>query len=167
MAILLPMALPPTVSDETIAVKRMEMIGVFQSNTTREAVMLPDTIPQISPITSLQTLLVLLACLISLIHSLEPVIFLEALAWKVASSQLSTATPIISNIIPINIITINKNPNNKTFILEAKEDMLPNMNDNIKVSINMIRIQLSFFIYLSPIKKTLVYYKLILRLRSS
>ena len=147
IAIILPIAFPPTVKEDTIAVKRTDIRGVSNNITTKDAEILPDTIPQISPIRSLQTLLVLLACLINFIHSFDPVIFLEALAWNVASSQLKTATPIISNIIPTNIITINKIDNNKTFIFEANVEMLPNMNDNIKVSINIIGSQLSFFIY--------------------
>ena len=71
-------------------------------------------------------------------------------------------------VIPINIIINNKIPNNKTFIFDTKLEIAPNMNDNKKVSINIIGIQLSFFI-LSPyfFMFYMVYYKLILRLRSS
>ena len=152
IAIFLPIAFPPTVREDTIAVKIIAVSGVSNRDTTKDAVRAPDTIPHISPITSLQMLLVLLAFFISYIHSLEPFIFFDALAWKVDSSQLSTATPIISNIIPININTIIPITINKTSILAVKLERLANMNDNIKVSINMIGIQLSFFILLSPFK---------------
>ena len=76
MAIFFPIALPPTVNDERMAVDIIAIRGVFHNNTTNEALIVPDTIPQISPITSLHILLVLLAFLISLIHSFEPAIFL-------------------------------------------------------------------------------------------
>ncbi len=146
MAIFLPMAFPPTVREDTIAVSNIAMIGLFNKLTTNDAVRDPDTMPQISPITSLHILLVLFEFLISLIHSFEPFIFLEALAWNVDSSQLKTATPIISNIIPININIIIPNIINKTFIFAVRLDRLANMNDKIKVTINIIGIQLSFFI---------------------
>ena len=131
------MAFPPTVRDDTKAVKRIAVRGVFLSDSTREAVMVPETMPQISPTTSLQILLVLFEFFISQMHSFEPCILLEALAWNVFSSQLNTATPIISNNIPISINIIKVIPNNKTFIFDAKLDRHANMNDNTKVTINI------------------------------
>ena len=137
----------PTVNEDTTAVKKIAIKGVSNSWTTKEVVMAPDMIPHISPITSLHMLLALFPFLIKLMHSLDPVIFLEALAWNVFSSQLNTATPIISKNIPINININNTNPKNKTFIFVARVPRLANMNDNTKVSTNMIRVHKSFFIF--------------------
>ena len=85
IATLLNIAFPPIVKLAIILVTINELINIGILNidetpTDMLAPTAPDIIPHISPITSLQTLLVLLACLINLIHSFEPVIFLEALA---------------------------------------------------------------------------------------
>ena len=63
----------------------------------------PLTIPHISPITSLQNDETLSLFWSILFAVLAPFTFLDAIAWKDCSSELWTATPIISNKTP-NII---------------------------------------------------------------
>ena len=62
-----------------------------------------------SPITSAHMFATLGAFFISLIESFEPFTFFVAFAWNSCSFATVTATPIISNIIPIAITKININ----------------------------------------------------------
>ena len=110
-AIFFPIALPPTIILEIIDdTTNAEIVGLtFNLLAIKIAIIapiLPETIPHISPIISLQKLAILLEFLINLILSLEPLILLDAFAWKVDSSAVNTAVPIISKIIPIKTITI-------------------------------------------------------------
>ena len=63
-------------------------------------------IPHVSPITSLQTLETLLAFRISIRELLAPLTFDAAMEWNGFSSVTVTATPTISNRIPMKIIAI-------------------------------------------------------------
>lgn len=113
------------------------------------AATLPLTIPHMSPITSLHILDILFAFLIKYTPSLEPLIFLELLAWNVASFPVSTAVPIISNIIPI-IINNNATTINKIELLNFDINILDaelKIKAIKKVIKNAFRIQLSFFIF--------------------
>ena len=76
----LPIALQPTVNEDTIAVMIISIIGLSFNNITKPAAKEPDIIPHISPITSLHTLLVLFEFFINWIHSLAPFTLLAALA---------------------------------------------------------------------------------------
>ena len=63
----------------------------------------PDTIPHISPITSLQKEDTCAAFFLNFTATLAPLTFLDAIEWKGDSSAAVTATPTISNKIPIPI----------------------------------------------------------------
>ena len=97
----------------------------------------PETIPQISPITSLQKLATLSAFFLNITAILAPFTLLEFIEWKTFSSALVTETPIISKIIPIKI-------NNKVISIPQNIDKLgivvcdtkDNENEIIKVIIN-------------------------------
>ena len=108
MAIFLPKALPPMVSDDIKAVM-MRVINsplifvILISNATIVTPALPDIIPQISPITSQQILDTLLAFLISFTPTLPPRTLLALIEWNTTSSPQVTETPIISKIIPNNM----------------------------------------------------------------
>ena len=121
MAKPLPMALPPTVRPATKADIPKEMIwGMEKSKfaricVTMAAEALPDTTPQISPITSQQMLLTLSALRKRLIASWAPITFRAAIEWKGFSSAEVTATPIISKTIPIS--TMNSKITNATAIV--------------------------------------------------
>lgn len=65
----------------------------------------PLTIPQMSPITSLQMLDTLLLFFNNLRQDDAPFIFFAFIAWNGASLAVIVATPIISNMIPIEITT--------------------------------------------------------------
>ena len=113
LAIFFPIAFPPTVKAETTALStncKLKFIPncsvIF---TAINALIAPLNTPQISPITSAQIFDTLGAFLINFIESLEPSTFLVALAWNSFSLATVTATPIISNIIPIKITAIKIN----------------------------------------------------------
>ena len=158
MAILLKNAFPPIVNDAVIAVIINPMYsGLIFNLFDREEVIVtpaePDIIPQISPITSLQKDDTLSAFFLNDTAFLAPFIFFELIACSGSSFVDVTATPIISNIIPM---AINSNrikiPINKfTFgitMLEPKE----NINDikkakNVTVTIHFVLLFLLFDIY--------------------
>ena len=108
IAYFLPIAFPPTVNDDIIelvnsVINIVEMLNLIDMFIASIAPTEPLTIPQISPITSLHILAIVLEFFISFTASLEPLIFLELFAWNDASFAVNTAVPIISNIIPIPI----------------------------------------------------------------
>ena len=83
------------------------MLVELLTDIARTAPMEPLIIPQISPITSLQILEILLEFLSKPIVSLPPFIFWDAIDRNVFSLLVKTATPIISKMMPITIININ------------------------------------------------------------
>ena len=106
IAYFLPIALPPTVIEDIteLIISEENKIGIGVTLVMCNASIAPTeplTIPQISPITSLHILAILLEFFIKDTLSLEPFIFLELLAWKEDSSAVNTAVPIISKKIPI------------------------------------------------------------------
>jgi len=112
MAMFLPVAFPPIVREEINPV-----IAALSSTLSRSGLMIrilktrvapiaPLKIPQISPITSLQKLPTLSAFFSSPIASAAPLIFLDAMLFKGASEHAVTATPIMSNKTPIEVIII-------------------------------------------------------------
>ena len=104
-------------------------------------------IPQISPITSLQILDILLEFLSNPIVSLPPFIFCEAIERKVFSLLVKTATPIMSKIIPITIIKINII--NRKILLNEFEiifEIILKRHDKIKVNKKTLYIQVLLFI---------------------
>ena len=108
MAIFLPKALPPMVSDDIKAVmirviNNPLIFVILISNATIVTPALPDIIPQISPIKSQQTLDTLLAFLISFTPTLPLRTLLALIEWNTTSSPQVTETPIISKIIPNNM----------------------------------------------------------------
>ena len=134
------MALPPTVMVEVravtiIAIKVLFRLIIPANERVSTADRLPLTIPQISPITSLQKEAIVAEFLIKPIASLAPFIFLEAIAWKLASLLVKTATPIISKIIPIKITKIVISSKIKLLNLTAiKFDIPLKSKDRIKVN---------------------------------
>ena len=112
-AIPFPIAFPPTVSDATIALI-MNCKSKFKLNFSVifiviSAAIEPLSTPQMSPITSAQMLDTFDEFLISFIDVFAPCIFLLAFACISSSFATVTATPIISNIIPTNIVNIKIN----------------------------------------------------------
>ena len=102
VAITLNIAFPPTVKAEMIAVITMVTNTRFQSKYSdrlivRTAPKLPLTIPLISPITSWQTEDTLVWFFNKYIAFLAPFNFLDALAWRFASSAVNTVALRTSN----------------------------------------------------------------------
>ena len=126
----------------------VEMLNLIDMFIASIAPTEPLTIPQISPITSLHILAIVLEFFISFTASLEPLIFLELFAWNDASFAVNTAVPIISNIIPIPINIIHNII--KSIVLLyfdiKKFDVLLKIKAIKKVIKNALIIQLSFFI---------------------
>ena len=121
IAKLFPIAFPPIVKDATIAAtvkltNNKLKLKVLEIPTAIVVAAAPETIPQISPITSLQKLATLSAFFLNITAILAPFTFLEFIEWKTFSSALVTETPTISKIIPIKI-------NNKVIgVLEDYDD---------------------------------------------
>ena len=106
----------PTVNDDIVAVTIIVIItdDALKAPTisrVKAAPKLPLTIPQMSPITSLHTDDTFVEFFIRVIACLAPFIFFDAIACKFGSLHVSTATPIMSNKIPI-AITNNITPTN-------------------------------------------------------
>ena len=141
MAIPFPIAFPLTVIDATNALTKnwilLDTPYVSEIFNAIIALIAPLTTPHISPITSAQIFATFDEFFISLSEVFAPLAFFVAFAWKCPSSATVTATPIISNIIPINITTIN-------IIIEANIfnffiplfDINPTTPDNINVNTN-------------------------------
>ena len=153
MAIFLPMALPPMVNDDTMAVINIDNNIKFVFNILLKLLAIvmeqaPDTTPHISPITSLQKLDNLSVFCLNLTANLAPFTFLEAIELNTLISEAVTDTPIISNITPINInintiimpIVIGTNGNNISSVVD-------NISDNIKVIIIILIIHLMSAIF--------------------
>ena len=106
-----PNAFPLTVSADTNALN-MNCIsnGIFNSDDifmAINALIDPLSTPQMSPITSAHIFATFGAFFISFIESFEPWTFFVALAWNSSMFATVTATPIISNTIPIPITNTN------------------------------------------------------------
>ena len=105
MATVLPRALPPMVRPEMRAVTPT-LISTDStpkaawSRTTMTAAVVPLTMPQISPTTSLQTLETRPALRRSISASAAPFSLWEAMEWKGLGSAAVTATPMMSNKMP-------------------------------------------------------------------
>ena len=129
IAKLLPIALPPIVNDEMIAViinpVKSKSVWYFVTSIAHIVVpAAPDITPQISPITSQQKLDVLSALFLSLTAVLAPFTLRAAIEWNTFSSAEVTATPTISNNIPININT--------------KVIIIPNIKDKCEVDVKSL-----------------------------
>ncbi len=156
-----PIALPPIVRAAIVAVTNNDTINRFISNfeaievaTATPAV--PDTIPQISPTTSLQIDDTLSEFLINLTAIFEPFTFLAFIEIIGLSSADVTATPIISNTIPNKInISTNIIPSIKLASLSIVSDKKENNIDiaNAIIVIVIIHFLLFFFILLLIIKR--------------
>ena len=141
-AIPFPIAFPPTVRDATIALIINCMLNsnpifsvIFKAII---ALIAPLNTPHISPITSAHIFATLLEFLISFKEVFAPTIFLLACAWNPSSLATVTATPIISNTIPIKItITRIINAGNISKSAIALVDMNENSIDNINVVTNI------------------------------
>ena len=152
VAIDLQIALPPTVKLEMKAVNKTDimlklMLVELLTDIARTAPMEPLIIPQISPITSLQILEILLEFLSKPIVSLPPFIFWDAIDRNVFSLLVKTATPIISKMMPITIININII--NKKILLNELDiilEIMLNKHDRIKVNKKTLYIQALLFI---------------------
>lgn len=150
-AISFPSDLPPIVSAaiSDVVIRLVINIFVFKFDDIVVAIITPadpDTIPHMSPITSLQNDDTFAESLISFIPVLANFIFFEFIEWNGLISHVVIATPTISNIIPIMINTINKSIliNRFTFGITISD---PNekINDIIN-AINVIFIVHLFFI---------------------
>ena len=111
MAILFDTAFPPIVSEAIIAViisptQKMSKLYVFDIVAVIVTPADPDMIPHMSPITSLQNDDTLSAFFLNDTAFFAPFIFFELIALSGLSVVDVTATPIISNIIPIVINNI-------------------------------------------------------------
>ena len=157
IAKLLPIALPPIVNDEMIAViinpVKSKSVWYFVTKIAHIVVpAAPDITPQISPITSQQKLDVLSALFLNLTAVVAPFTLREAIEWNTASSALVTATPTISKSIPINInIKVNIIPNIKDKLGIVELAIKDKENDITKAIIIIVIIHListfSFFIF--------------------
>lgn len=108
---LFEIAFPPIVSEAIVAVTinpTNKMSKLYDSDIALVIVTPaePDMIPHISPITSLQKDDTLSAFFLNNTAFLAPFIFLELIAFRGLSVVEVTATPIISNIIPIDMNSI-------------------------------------------------------------
>lgn len=110
IAIFLPIALPPTVSEDTNPAinapsNAVSRLGLFSRILkTIAAPIAPLIIPQISPTTSLQKLDALSAFFKSPTASFAPFILLAAMEFTGTTGHAVIATPIMSNRTPIDII---------------------------------------------------------------
>ncbi len=111
----------------------------------------PETIPQTSPITSLQIEDILLPLFIKVNASFAPFTFADDMEWNVASFAVIPAVPIASNRIPRDI-TETIMINNTISLKEAAimlDTVLKHI-DNMKVRINIVIIKLFFLFIASP-----------------
>ena len=119
MAILFPKAFPPIVKAAIKLVIISVTVNIFNFNFEAKSIPIvpaavPDKIPHISPMTSLQKLDTLELFSISFNATRAPLTFLAAIEWNTFLSATVTDIPIISKIIPNTI-------NNKTIkILNGK-----------------------------------------------
>ena len=153
IAIFLPIAFPPIVRDEIIEVNNKDRIKKFIFSAVLNLVDMaiqqaPDITPQISPITSLQKLDTLSVFCLNFTASFAPLTFLAAIELKTLMLEAVTATPIISNIIPM----ITKNSTKKipkyAFIFgNNNSDNKDIISDSVKVNIIIIIIQLVSIIF--------------------
>ena len=116
-----PKAFPPTVKDATIALitncKFTPNFSVIFDAII--ALIAPLSTPHISPITSAHIFATLAEFFINLIDVFAPFTFFVAFAWNSSSLATVTATPIISNPIPIAITNININIDAPKFKLDT------------------------------------------------
>lgn len=150
------MAFPPTVNEEMNADKTTDIIVLLMPNfvdkdMARTAPNPPDTIPQTSPITSLQIDDILLPLFIKVKASLAPFTLADDIEWNVASLAVIPAVPIASKSIPMDItatIMINKIISLKeaAIILETVLKQI----DKTNVKINIVIIKLFPFFISSP-----------------
>lgn len=149
-------AFPPTVKDEMNADKTTDIIVLLILNfvdrdIASTAPKPPETIPQTSPITSLQIEDILLPLFIKVNASLAPFTLADDMEWNVASFAVIPAVPIASNKIPIDItetIMMNKTTSLKDEAI-IFDTVLKHI-DNTKVRINIVIIKLFFFFIASP-----------------
>ena len=157
IAKLLPMAFPPIVSEDIIAVnsKPVNNIFVLYLVIKMAAIVVPaapDITPQTSPITSQQKLDTLSAFFLNFTAILAPFTLLEFIEWNTFSSAVVTATPIISNNTPIKIkisVIIIPKISDKFGIVEfAINDRQNEMtNEVITIVIIHLTFTFSFFIF--------------------
>lgn len=131
MAILFPSAFPPIVTDAIKAVTIREVKNGFHPKWEENAVAIitpadPETIPQISPITSLQNEETLSAFLMNFTAKALPFTFLELIELNGFMSAAVTETPTISKKTPSPIKKKSNNNPIKIFTLgriasDAKE----------------------------------------------
>ena len=153
MAILLHIAFPPMVREATTPVitsptQNMSRLYVFEIVAVIVTPAEPDIIPHMSPITSLQNDDTLSAFFINDTAVLAPFIFLELIAFSGLSVPDVTATPIISNIIPIPInsssIII---PITRFTSLSVISDISEKTNDIVNANSVMVIIHLVLFFF--------------------
>src|SRR5690625_552011 len=156
----LPIAFPPTVTAATILVKIIDKIicqeGSFEPFIICEiSIMtivkaLPLTIPDISPITSLQKLANLSAFLWIITASRAPITFSAAIACNGDSLTAVEAIPNISNIIPIiTIVNTIIKPKTQLTLLNMVEDMLEKIAANTKVITAIVKLNFKELFHLS------------------
>lgn len=153
IAILLQNALPPIVKEAMIAViikptQKICKLYIFDIVAVIVTPAEPDIIPHISPITSLQNDDTLSAFFLNDTAFFAPFIFLALIAFNGLSVVEVTATPIISNIIPIAINIINIiipiiNPTLDSVISDINEKI----NDIINASSVMVIIHFTLLFF--------------------
>ena len=155
LAMSFPIAFPPIVIAATNALmKNWILSGMFNSDVSFNAIVAliaPLNTPHISPITSAHILETLLEFRIKFMDSFAPFIFFEAFACISLSSATVTATPIISNITPINItianISIAGNTDSfDTAMFDMNENIIESVNDSIVTCITHFQL-LFFFVF--------------------